>query len=143
MASQRGLTLGKFAPFHKGHQFLIETALSQMDEVIAIVYNCPETTSVPLNIRADWVRRLYPDVQVIEAWDGPIEVGDTPEIKKKHEDYILNRLKLQGITHFYSSEFYGESLFPLFGCPNNNCKLHSDVAISSKANRKLVLLDCC
>ena len=105
MASQRGLTLGKFAPFHKGHQFLIETALSQMDEVIAIVYNCPETTSVPLNIRADWVRRLYPDVQVIEAWDGPIEVGDTPEIKKKHEDYILNRLKLQEITHFYSSEF--------------------------------------
>ena len=45
MASQRGLTLGKFAPFHKGHQFLIETALSQMDEVIAIIYNankiCP------------------------------------------------------------------------------------------------------
>lgn len=110
MASQRGLTLGKFAPFHKGHQFLIETALSQMDEVIVIIYEARETTSVPLNIRADWVRKLYPQVQVIEAWDGPTEVGNTPEIKKKHEDYIINRLKLQGITHFYSSEFYGEHM---------------------------------
>ena len=33
-----------------------------------------------------------------------------PKFKKKHEDYILNRLKLQGITHFYSSEFYGEHM---------------------------------
>jgi HTH-type transcriptional regulator, transcriptional repressor of NAD biosynthesis genes len=118
MASQRGLTLGKFAPFHKGHQFLIETALSQMDEVIVIIYEAREATSVPLNIRAGWIRRLYPDVQVIEAWDGPTEVGDTPEIKKKHEDYILNRLKLRGITHFYSSEFYGEHMSLALGAVN-------------------------
>ncbi|MEP0859521.1 AAA family ATPase [Trichocoleus sp. DQ-U1] len=118
MASQRGLTLGKFAPFHKGHQFLIETASSQMDEVIVIIYEARETTSVPLNIRADWVRKLYPTVQVIEAWDGPTEVGNTPEIKKKHEDYILNRLKLQGITHFYSSEFYGEHMSLALGAVN-------------------------
>ena len=118
MSSKRGLTLGKFAPFHKGHQFLIETALSEMDELIVIAYNCPETTSVPLNIRAGWIRRLYPDIQVIEAWDGPTEVGDTPEIKKKHEDYILNRLKLQGITHFYSSEFYGEHMSLALGAVN-------------------------
>ena len=118
MDSQRGLTLGKCAPFHKGHQFLIETALSEMDEVIVIIYEARETTSVPLNIRAGWIRRLYPDVQVIEAWDGPTEVGDTPEIKKKHEDYILNRLKLQGITHFYSSEFYGEHMSLALGAVN-------------------------
>ncbi|NES96830.1 MAG: AAA family ATPase, partial [Desertifilum sp. SIO1I2] len=118
MANQRGLTLGKFAPFHKGHQFLIETALSQMDEVIVIIYEARETTSVPLNIRAGWIRRLYPDLQVIEAWDGPTEVGDTPEIKKKHEDYILNCLKLQEITHFYSSEFYGEHMSLALGAVN-------------------------
>jgi NadR type nicotinamide-nucleotide adenylyltransferase len=64
------------------------------------------------------VRKLYPQVQVIEAWDGPTEVGDTPEIKKKHEDYILNHLKLQGITHFYSSEFYGEHMSLALGAVN-------------------------
>ena len=26
-----GFTIGKFAPLHKGHQYLIETALKEMD----------------------------------------------------------------------------------------------------------------
>ncbi len=110
MNRKRGLTLGKFAPLHQGHQLLIETALAEMDEVIVIIYDCPETTTVPLTVRANWIRKLYPQVQVIEAWDGPTEVGDAPEIKKRHEDYILKRLKVQNITHFYSSEFYGEHM---------------------------------
>jgi HTH-type transcriptional regulator, transcriptional repressor of NAD biosynthesis genes len=110
MSKTRGLTLGKFAPLHKGHQLVIETALNEMDEVVTIVYDCPDTTPVPLNVRANWIRDLYPTVQVIEAWDGPLEVGDTDEIKSKHEDYIINQLKLDGITHFYSSEFYGDHM---------------------------------
>lgn len=118
MAKKRGLTLGKFAPFHQGHQLLIETALAEMDEVIVIIYNCPEITTVPLNVRANWVRSIYPEAQVIEAWDGPTEVGPTPEIKKKHEDYILNRLKLGEITHFYSSEFYGDHMSLALGAVN-------------------------
>ena len=105
-----GLTLGKFAPLHKGHQFLIETALSEMDEVVIVIYDCPETTDVPLNVRSQWLRDLYPGVHVIEAWDGPTEVGDTPEIRNRHEDYILDRLRIGGVTHFYSSEFYGEHM---------------------------------
>ena len=115
---KRGLTLGKYSPLHKGHQFVIETALSEMDEVIVIIYDAPETTPIPLNIRANWLRKLYPKIKVIEAWDGPTEVGDTPEIKKIHEDYIINKLKIQGITHFYSSEFYGEHMSTALGAVN-------------------------
>lgn len=115
---KRGLTLGKYAPLHKGHQFVIETALSEMDEVIVIVYDAPETTSVPLNIRANWLRKIYPQIKVVEAWDGPTEVGDTPEIKRLHEDYIINKLKIQGITHFYSSEFYSEHMSIALGAAN-------------------------
>lgn len=110
MARKRGLTLGKFAPLHKGHQLVIETALAEMDGVLVIIYDCPEVTSVPLNIRANWIRTIYPQVTVIKAWDGPTEVGASPEIKKKHEDYILNQLKIREITHFYSSEFYGDHM---------------------------------
>lgn len=110
MDKRHGLTLGKFAPFHKGHQLVIETALAEMDEVSVIIYDAPGTTSIPLNIRSNWIRKLYPQVIVIEAWDGPTEVGDTPEIKRKHEKYIIERLKISGITHFYSSEFYGEHM---------------------------------
>ena len=113
-----GLTLGKFAPLHRGHQLLIEAALSEMDLVTVVVYDCPETTSIPLSVRAGWIRKLYPTVQVVEAWDGPTEMGDTPKIKRLQEDYLLHKLKIQGITHFYSSEFYGEHVSQAFGAVN-------------------------
>ena len=115
---KRGLTLGKFAPFHKGHQLVVETALSEMDEVVAIIYDCPQTTNVPLTVRANWIRDLYPAVQIVEAWDGPLEIGQTEEIKRKHEDYIIKQLKLTDITHFYSSEFYGDHMSRALGAVN-------------------------
>ena len=115
---KRGLTLGKYAPLHKGHQLVIETALAEMDEVLVIIYNAPETTNVPLNVRSNWLRKIYPQVKVIEAWDGPTEVGDTDIIKRKHEDYVINKLKVKGITHFYSSEFYGEHMSRALGTVN-------------------------
>jgi NadR type nicotinamide-nucleotide adenylyltransferase len=112
---RRGLTLGKFAPLHKGHQLLIETALAEMDELVVIIYDCPATTHIPLPVRANWLRRLYPGVRVLEAWDGPAEMGDTPEIKRRHEQYILHDLGITGITHFYSSEFYGAHMSAALG----------------------------
>lgn len=118
MIKKVGLTLGKFAPLHQGHQLLIETALAEMDEVIVVIYDCPETTDVTLNVRSNWIRRIYPQLQVIEAWDGPTEVGDTPEIKEKHENYIINNLKIKNISHFYSSEFYGKHMSLALGAVN-------------------------
>ncbi len=115
---KRGLTLGKFAPLHKGHQLVIETALAEMDELIVIIYDAPDTTDIPLNVRSCWLRKLYPQVKVVEAWDGPVEVGDTPEIKKRHEDYIITTLGIKGITHFYSSEFYGGHMSRALGAIN-------------------------
>lgn len=113
-----GLTLGKFAPLHKGHQLLIDTAQKENDEVVVMIYDCPGTTEVPLNVRSRWLREIYRNVQVIEAWDGPLEVGNTPEIKRMHEEYILKRLAGRKITHFYSSEFYGEHVSQALGAVN-------------------------
>lgn len=113
-----GLTLGKFSPLHKGHQLIIDTALAEMDKVTVIIYDAPETTLIPLNIRANWLKKLYPQVKIIEAWNGPTEVGNTPEIKRQHENYIINELNIFGITHFYSSEFYGEHISVALGAVN-------------------------
>ncbi len=115
-----GLTLGKFAPLHRGHQQLIETALAETDRVMVMVYDCPDITHVPLNVRSQWIRELYPRVEVIEAWDGPLEIGDTPQIKKMHEDYILKRLAGRQVTHFYSSEFYGDHVSAALGAVNRS-----------------------
>ena len=37
------------------------------------------------------LKKAIDNVEVIEAWDGPTEVGDTPEIKEKQE---INKLIL-------------------------------------------------
>ena len=105
-----GLTLGKFAPLHRGHQHLIETALAEMDRVIVVIYDSPEITTIPLTVRANWIKILYPTVKVIEAWDGPAEIGYSTEVKRLQEHYITKLLNGQLITHFYSSEFYGEHM---------------------------------
>ena len=109
-----GLTLGKFAPLHKGHQHLIETALREVEHLIVIVYDT-EVTSVPLPVRCGWIRTLYPSVEIIEAWDGPPGYGDTPEIRREQEEYILKRLQGRPVTHFYSSEFYGKHVSEALG----------------------------
>lgn len=113
--SKRGLTLGKFAPLHRGHQLVIETGLSEMDEMIVIIYDSPDTTRVPLVVRSGWIRSLYPTVQVIEAWDGPTAVGYTPELMQAHERYVIDSLGVNSVSHFYSSEPYGEHMSRALG----------------------------
>ncbi|WPL18661.1 Trifunctional NAD biosynthesis/regulator protein NadR [Thiorhodovibrio winogradskyi] len=110
-----GLLLGKFAPLHRGHQLLIETALAENDRVLAMIYHAPDVTQVPLPVRAGWIRALYPQVEVIKAWDGPLQVSNDPDIRRQHERYILARLGGRRVDAFYSSEFYGEHVSQALG----------------------------
>ncbi|SHJ52211.1 nicotinamide-nucleotide adenylyltransferase, NadR type [Desulfatibacillum alkenivorans DSM 16219] len=109
-----GLTLGKFAPFHKGHQFLIETALREVNELFVLVYETG-LMDVPLQVRANWIRKLYPQARVIEAWGGPPGYGSSPEIVKKQNDYILSVIGDEIISCFFSGEFYGEHVSKVLG----------------------------
>lgn len=104
-----GLTLGKFAPLHKGHQLMFETALQEVDELIVVIYDT-EVLTIPLHIRANWIRKLYPSIRVIEAWDGPDGYSNDRAHEIREEQYILGLLQGEQVTHFYSSEFYGEHM---------------------------------
>lgn len=104
-----GLTLGKYAPFHKGHQLIIEIALKEVDELIVIIYET-DVIAVPLQMRSSWIRKLYPTVKLIEAWDGPHGYSNDREYEIKEEQYILELLEGKQITHFYSSEYYGKHM---------------------------------
>lgn len=109
-----GLTLGKFAPFHRGHEFLIEKALSEVDELFVLIYDTP-VTPIPLSVRAKWIKSLYPSVHVIECWDGPDGYSNERSFEILQEKYILRMLNGQKITHFYSSEFYGAHVSKCLG----------------------------
>lgn len=103
-----GLALGKFAPLHKGHQFVLDIATEQTDAQVFVIYDSPATTSIPLGVRANWIRALYPKAEVIQAWGGPEQVGLNPELMRAHESFLREVLGGRQITHFFNSEAYGE-----------------------------------
>jgi len=115
-----GLFLGKFTILHFGHQFVIDTALKEMDQLIILIYDAPSSTDIPLDVRAGWIEEIYKNspVTVIKGWCGPEDTGYTNEIKKIQNEYILKMVGDKGITHFYSSEPYGEHVSEALCCIN-------------------------
>ena len=114
-----GLVLGKFAPLHKGHEYVIGKAIQENNLVYVLIYDCPEVTDVPLPIRANWIRQscagCNSKLVIIECWDGNNTVSNDPKIKKQHETYIRSKLKGIKIDNFYSSEFYGAHISKALG----------------------------
>ena len=71
---KRGLVFGKFLPLHRGHQLMIETALSQVDDLTILVYDStrPGDERMPVERRLLWLRELYPDVENILGLADPL-----------------------------------------------------------------------
>ncbi|MEZ4987724.1 MAG: AAA family ATPase [Saprospiraceae bacterium] len=86
----KALVLGKFMPFHQGHQALIDFALQRADKVVVLVC-CSLQENIPASIRTQWIAQTYqgearlqiipytyseadlpnssvPDLRIAEAW---------------------------------------------------------------------------
>lgn len=132
-----GLTIGKYAPLHKGHQFLIETALKEVTHLYIIIYLASDYTDISIKLRHQWIKRLYPEVTIIEALNVPTDKGYTPEIQKKHVDYILSLLEGIKIDAFYSSEPYGVLMSEALDCENRVVDIkRTNIKISGTEIRK-------
>ena len=104
-----GFTIGKFAPLHKGHQFLIETGMKEMDEFYIVVYDT-DIIKNSVEERADWIKKLYPKAHIIYAYNSPKQYGLDNESVNIQMKYLSNLIKEIPVTHFYSSEPYGEKV---------------------------------
>lgn len=104
-----GFTIGKFAPFHKGHQYLIETALKEMDKVIVVVYDT-DVINISTKQRAKWIKELYPNVEIKYGYNPPMKYGLDKESVDIQMKYLTDIMKDESPTHFYSSEKYGASV---------------------------------
>ncbi len=100
-----GLVLGKFAPLHLGHQYLIEEARRQVERLHVLVYEDEGLSGIPLAKRARWIRYLYPDVNVIEGHGSPTRTGLDAETIRIQDEYIRSVVP-RGVTHFFASEKY-------------------------------------
>ena len=124
-----GFTIGKFAPLHKGHQLLIETALKEMDEVYVVVY---DTDIIDIN-----VEKLYPNIHIIYAYDSPKQYGLDKESVKIQMNYLSELIKDIPVTHFYSSELYGEKVAEYLNIENRMIDLERKmIPVSSSLIRE-------
>lgn len=57
-----GLVVGKFSPLHRGHQALIDHALSRCDSVLLLSWSQPELPGCDADRREAWLQALYPQV---------------------------------------------------------------------------------
>ena len=82
-----GFTIGKFAPFHKGHEFLIETALNEVDELIVVVYDTPKF-GYDIDTKTKWIQDRFPNVKIVKAYNSPSKYGLDEESVKEYEREI-------------------------------------------------------
>lgn len=103
-----GVIIGKFYPPHRGHKFLIETALSQVDDLTIIVCDHPSQTISGAQ-RADWLRQIHPSATVVVT---PDDEPDEPE------PWARRTIDILGIRPdmVFTSEKYGHGYAAAMGC---------------------------
>ena len=98
-----GVVVGKFYPPHRGHRFLIDTAVSRAGHVTVMVVDGRDEDP-PASLRARWLRELHPDASVIVV----------PDIERD-EDSVAWARHVVGLLHgvavdlAFTSEAYGDS----------------------------------
>ena len=102
-----GFTIGKFAPFHKGHAYLIETALKEMDEFYVVVYDTPEF-NIDIDTKIKWITKKFPTVKILKAYNSPKQIGLDDESVRVQMEYLKEIIKGIDVGYFYSSEEYGK-----------------------------------
>ena len=110
---EHGLVLGKFYPLHVGHQHLVRTALQQCRRVTVQVLGATVET-IPLEVRADWLREEHPTAHVVAALDdAPVDYG-SDEAWAEHMAVIEGLLDAP-VDAVFTSDEYGSELADRLG----------------------------
>lgn len=104
-----GFVLGKFCPLHKGHMLLIETALSNVEQLYIVVDNIMDDV-IAVSKRIRWVKREYPEAIVLtQPHPLPQDPSETPEFWNIWRETLCALLP-EKIDAVFASETYGNRL---------------------------------
>jgi HTH-type transcriptional regulator, transcriptional repressor of NAD biosynthesis genes len=114
---KRGLVFGKFLPLHRGHQLMIETALSQVDDLTIVVYDSlrPGSDRMPIELRLSWLRELYPQAENILSLEDPLADEVNADDPAYAEVYAEGVAFLGSFDRVFSSEPAYERFASLIG----------------------------
>jgi HTH-type transcriptional regulator, transcriptional repressor of NAD biosynthesis genes len=116
----RGLVVGKFAPPHKGHSFLIEEARLRCDELTVLVVDTPVADfDVSAEQRALWLAEMHSEVKRIGVMPD-IMFDNRSDLWADYTEAFLGYVP----DIVFSSEGYGRIWAEALGCR------HYDVDVS-------------
>lgn len=107
-----GLVIGRFMPLHKGHMYLIDTAISQCREVTILVGTL-STEPIDGHVRYEWVANTYPNCRVIHSIEDGLPGWDAPDYWEKWAAMTSHLYKEPDAI--FTSEAYGDILAPILG----------------------------
>ena len=105
--SKYAVVVGKFLPFHKGHELVINEALKAYDRVIVITYTSNEHKYNHL-LRKTWIETVCPGVEEVLAFP-PSNVPDDDASEVEHRKFCAKKLHehIKGVPSVvYGSEHY-------------------------------------
>jgi len=105
---RHGLVLGKFYPLHAGHSALIRTAEAACDRVTVQVL-ASSVESIPLEVRAAWLREEHPGCRIVAAMDEAEVDFDSPAAWDAHLTVISSLLD-EPVDAVFTSDAYGAEL---------------------------------
>lgn len=122
----RGLVIGKFLPFHRGHRALVEYAAARVDELDVIVCDAGWHT-IPVTLRAAWIEEICAEIGVrarVHTVDGDrYAVSDddsvgwaaiTVEVLGRAPDVV------------FTGEDYGDAYAAALGCVHERTRREPD-----------------
>jgi HTH-type transcriptional repressor of NAD biosynthesis genes len=101
---------GKYLPFHKGHKFLVDTALKNSEKVNLLLCSL-NSEPIPGKTRLKWIREIYknePRINIIHCSE------ELPQYPEQHPDFwniwvdVAKRYCPKDIDVLFTSELYGE-----------------------------------
>lgn len=113
----RGLIVGKFAPLHKGHEYLINTALEQCEKLYIFSYSNPEFSGCEPARRRVWLQTLFPQTEIFVFDKDFVKNHFGFDLPKNDESDFVHRrfvgllwLKIvnQPLDAVFTSENYGD-----------------------------------
>jgi len=114
----KGFIIGKFMPFHKGHEALIEYAKSNCD-YLTILVGAREGEPIPLKHRLSWVTQTYLHDPKIEVKGDNINHPDDLSFEDLSAWWGKHILENFGqFSRVFSSEDYGKHFATCMGAEN-------------------------
>ncbi len=110
-----GVTVGKFLPFHRGHDLLLREARDRLGPAgtLACVLGSRPDDAVPGPARAAWLREEHPDLVVLET---PDDLPAAPEPWAWRTLALLAAAGLGAPDVAFTSEAYGDPWAAAMGC---------------------------